>query len=275
MDGAGAGGMGRAVSKAWIAATQKTPSVEHLKRVSTLPAPIGQGFLGVSPEAVFPGAGGMPLFRADGEIEAGIAASGSTVGPFVDYPGAIKEKLIVDGKPANSEDLLVHYAIEAPYVGQHGDDMARWIEAYGEFQAGAGEGLGMAEAPAPTRQEELDWALALADRALAEAERRELKIAVVVADQRGEPIQQDWMNGAPTAAVTVARALAATSATFQFPSEELDRRFKGPNLELLGAALPFDVLGIEGGMPLGDRGGIGVAGLPPQVCAEIAAGVAA
>src|SRR3954447_17433063 len=66
MDGAGAGGMGRAVSKAWIAATQKTPSVEHLKRVSTLPAPIGQGFLGVSPEAVFPGAGGMPLFRADG-----------------------------------------------------------------------------------------------------------------------------------------------------------------------------------------------------------------
>lgn len=274
MDGAGAGGMGRAVSKAWIAATQKTRSTEHLQRMTTLPAPIAQGFLAVSPEAEFPGAGGMPLARADGEIEGGISASGSTVGPFVDYPGAVKEKLIVDGQPANCEDLLVHYAIDRPYVGQHGDDMARWVAAYGDFPADAGPGLGMTEPPPPSRQDELDWARALADHALAAARERGLKLAVVVCDQRGEPIQQDWMNGAPTAAVEVARALAATAGTFQFPSQDLDDRFKGPNLRLLAAALPFRVLGIEGGQPLGEQGGIGIAGPPPHVCAEIAASIA-
>ena len=49
---------------------------------------------------VFPGAGGMPIAR-DGVVVAGIAASGATVGPFVDYPGADRRKLIADGKPAN------------------------------------------------------------------------------------------------------------------------------------------------------------------------------
>src|SRR3954449_214040 len=250
MDGDGAGGMGGGISKAWIAATQKTRSTEHLHRMTTLPAPIAQGFLAVSPEAEFPGAGGMPLMRADGEIEGGVAASGSTVGPFVDYPGVVKEKLIVDGQPANCEDLLVHYAIEQAYVGQHGDDMARWIAAYGEFPGDVGEGPGMADPPAPTKQEELFWALGLADRALAEAEQRGLKIAVAIVDQRGEPVQQDWMDGAPPAAVNVAAAVAATAATFQFASEELDRPFKGSNLELAAGALPFSVLGVAGGVPL-------------------------
>ena len=50
----------------------------------------------------------------------GIAASGATVGPFVTYAGAERSKLIVDGRPANAEDLLVHYALGLPYAGQHG-----------------------------------------------------------------------------------------------------------------------------------------------------------
>src|SRR4051794_33123769 len=193
MDGAGAGGMGRARSKAWIAATQKMRSYEHLQRMIHLPGVMSHGFSAVSPEATFPGAGGMPIAREDGEIHAGVAASGSTVGPFVDYPGAVREKLIAGGRRGNCEDLLVHYAIDEPYVGQHGDDMERWVAAYGKFPADGGEGLGMADPPAPTKQSELDWALTLADRALAEAEQRGLKIAVAVVDQRGEPVQQDWM----------------------------------------------------------------------------------
>src|SRR6476469_4556000 len=76
MDRGGAGGMARARSKAWIAATQQMPSHEHLRRMSTLPHPMERGFIACSPEAVFPGAGGMPIARADGAVEAGIAASG-------------------------------------------------------------------------------------------------------------------------------------------------------------------------------------------------------
>src|SRR3954453_187001 len=274
MDGAGAGGMGRARSKAWIAATQKMRSKEHLDRMTHLPPVMSHGFAMVSPEAIFPGAGGMPIAREDGEIEAGVAASGSPVGPFVDYPGAVKEKLIANGQPANCEDLLVHYAIGEPYVGQHGDDMERWVKAYGEFPADAGEGAGMDQPPAPAKQPELDWALALADRALAEAHERGIEIAVAIVDQRGQPIRQDWMNGAPAAAVHVAEAVAATAATFQFPSDELDQRFRGPNLDLVAASVPFAILGIEGGLPLGVQGGIGIAGPDPKLCAEIAASVA-
>src|SRR6201999_4169700 len=82
MDRGGAGGMERAHSKAWIAATQQMPSLVHLDRMRTLPAPMSSGFVACSPEAIFPGAGGMPIEGG------GIAASGATVGPFVDYPGA-------------------------------------------------------------------------------------------------------------------------------------------------------------------------------------------
>src|SRR3954454_18553024 len=70
MDRGGAGGMARARSKAWISGTQQMPSLVHLDRMRTLPAPMATGFVACSPEAVFPGAGGMPI----GE-RGGIAAS--------------------------------------------------------------------------------------------------------------------------------------------------------------------------------------------------------
>src|SRR3954465_15415893 len=97
MDRGGAGGMARARSKAWIAATQQMPSLVHLGRMRTLPAPMATGFVACPPEAVFPGAGGMPVY-SDDVVIGGIAASGATVGPFVDYPGADPRKLIADGK---------------------------------------------------------------------------------------------------------------------------------------------------------------------------------
>src|SRR5579884_2042691 len=61
MDHGGAGGMARARSKAWIAATQQIPSAEHLHRMRTIAPPMVSGFTACSPEAVFPGAGGMPI----------------------------------------------------------------------------------------------------------------------------------------------------------------------------------------------------------------------
>ena len=40
MDASGAGGMARARSKAWIAATQQVPSAEHLRRMTTIAPPV-------------------------------------------------------------------------------------------------------------------------------------------------------------------------------------------------------------------------------------------
>ena len=51
--------------------------------------------------------------------------------------------------------------------------------------------LGMTDPPPARAQPEHEWALGLADRAIAEAEARGARIAVAVVDRRGEPIQQD------------------------------------------------------------------------------------
>jgi uncharacterized protein GlcG (DUF336 family) len=279
MDHGGAGGMARAYSKAWIAATQQITSAEHLGRMRMIAPPMVAGFTVCSPEAVFPGAGGMPI-RQDGHVVAGLAASGAAIGPFVGYPGSQREKLIADGQPTNGEDLLVHYALGIPYEGQHGDDLERWVRTYGEFSEDEGPGLGMAPAPPAQHQAEHRWALALADRAIAEAQRRRERVSIAIVDERGDPIQQDRMDGAATASVNVAQAVAAAAATFQCPSEQVAVRFPGEAvLTQLAAALPYRILVAPGGRPIERDGrvvaGVGVAGPEPRVCAEIAAAVAA
>jgi uncharacterized protein GlcG (DUF336 family) len=264
MDRGGAGGMARARSKAWISATQQIPSAEHHVRMATLPAPIAAGFVACSPEAVFPGAGGMPLY-GDGDrvVVGGFSASGASIGPFVDIPGVDRRMLIADGKPANSEDLIVLWALGLPYQGQHGDDEKRWLDAFGSLPDEPG--LGYSDPP-PANQPEHEWALALSERALSHAAARGVRVSVAVVDVRGEPIQQDTMDHAPTAAPFVAEAVAAGAATFQLPSAEIDR--------LLPAVLPYHVLTVPGGLPVrdGDRvvAGLGVAGADLHRCQQIA-----
>ena len=274
MDHGGAGGFARARSKAWIAATQQIPSVVHLGRLGMIAPAMAAGFSVISPQAVFPGAGGMPI-RDDDNVVAGIAASGAGIGPFVDYPGVEPHQLIADGQPANAEDLLVHYALGIPYAGQHGDDYARWINAFGEWPADAGSGSGMADAPPATGQQELEWAMAIVDRALDAARERGVSVAAAVVDRGGDPIQIDALDGAPSAGVIVAEATAAAAATFQVSSGELAHRFPGALFEQVAATLPYTVVGVDGGLPLerdGDIvGGLGVGGAEPGVCAAIAA----
>jgi uncharacterized protein GlcG (DUF336 family) len=275
MDHGGAGGMARARSKAWIAATQQIPSLEHLKRMGMVAPPMVTGFVACSPEAVFPGAGGMPI-RGGRWVIGGLAASGAGIGPFVDYPGADPEKLIADGRPANGEDLLVHYALGLPYEGQHGDDHQRWVDAYGPFPGDPGSGLGMADPPAASGQREHAWARQLADRAIAAAGERGLQVCVSITDQRGDPIQQDRMDAAPSAGVAISEGVAAAAATFQCPSHEVAERHCGEGqLQLLAAALPYRFLAVSGGLPVADHGavvaGLGIGGPRPEACAEIAA----
>ncbi|HEX4443984.1 MAG TPA: heme-binding protein [Galbitalea sp.] len=276
MDRGGAGGMARARSKAWISATQQIPSAEHLKRMNFVSAPVEQGFKTASPEALFPGAGGMPIYRplpgGGDEVVGGIAASGATVSPF--FPAGIaQENMIANGQPANPEDLLIHYALGLPYVGQHGDDYARWNASFGEFPKDAPEGLGMADAPRASRQFEHEWALTLADAVIREAEKANYRIALAVVDQRGDAIQQDAMDGAPTSAAFLALSVAATAATFQMLSGVVSAKV-GQDLPGIRALLPFPILTVDGGIPIFEDGGVvgalGVSGEVPAACIAIA-----
>jgi len=269
LDHGGAGGMARARSKAWIAATQQIPSAEHLHRMATLPAPIGQGFVTASPEALFPGAGGLPV--RDGEVvTGGISASGATVSPFLPA-GVAPEVVSADGEPANPEDLLLAYALNTPYAGQHGDDRARWQARFGDLTVSPADSLGLKPAPPAAAQAELDWAVALCDRVLAAAGSERLRVSVAVVDRGGDPIQQDRMDHAVAGGVDVALATASAAARFGVPSDQLAAWYP---VALLAALHPAPLLAAPGGLPIviGDRvvGGLGVGGADPATCAALA-----
>jgi uncharacterized protein GlcG (DUF336 family) len=270
MDAGGPGGMARARSKAWISATQQIPSAEHLHRMTSIAPPVATGFVAASPEALFPGAGGMPV-SADGVVVAGIAASGATVSPF--FPAGVDPRVLsADGEPANPEDLLIAYALGIPYAGQHGDDRKRWVDRFGDLVVEPAESLGMAPAPRATRQAELDWARGLCDAVMAVASGRGVQVAVAVLDRGGDPIQQDLMDGAPAGGVAVAQAVAGAAALFGYDSAGLDGRFGAT--DALAALVVPPVLGVPGGLPVRDGGrvvaGLGVGGAGPSICEEIA-----
>ena len=241
MDRGGAGGMARARSKAWIAATQQVPSTVHHVRVTTLPAPIGAGFVACSPEARFPGAGGMPIADESGAVVAGFSASGATVGPFVDFPGVDRRYLIAQGKPANSEDLLVLWALGLPYEGQHGDDAKRWLDAFGELPDE--EGLGYSDPP-PAHQPEHEWALALSDRAMAAAAARGVRIAVARRrpPRRPDPAGHDGRRRDGGAV----RRRGGRRGRRDVPAAERGGRPSWPPL------LPYRVATVPGGLPVAE-----------------------
>jgi uncharacterized protein GlcG (DUF336 family) len=269
MDAGGPGGMARARSKAWISATQQIPSSEHLHRMTTIAPPVAAGFAAASPEAMFPGAGGMPV-RVDDAVVAGIAASGATVSPF--FPADVDPRVVnADGQPANPEDLLIAYALEIPYAGQHGDDRKRWEQRFGDLTIDPADSLGMAPAPQATRQVQLDWAKGLCDAVMAAASRRGIEVAVAVVDSGGDPIQQDLMDGGPAGGVAIAQAVAGAAALFGCCSGNLESRFG--RADAMAAVVVPPVLGVPGGLPVRADGrvmaGLGVGGGDPAVCQDI------
>ena len=271
MDAGGPGGMARARSKAWISATQQIPSSEHLHRMTTIAPAVAAGFAVASPEALFPGAGGMPV-SLDGAVVAGIAASGATVSPF--FPVGVDPRVLsADGEPANPEDLLIAYALGLPYAGQHGDDRKRWEDRFGDLVIDPADSLGTAPAPRATGQAQLEWAKALCDAAMDAASQRGVQVAVAVVDRGGDPVQQDLMDGGPAGAVAIAQAVAGAAALFDCGSGNLGARFGAA--DAVAALVVPPVLGIPGGLPVRDTGrvvaGLGVGGGDPVVCQEIAA----
>jgi len=275
LDHGGPGGMARATSKAWISATQQIPSSEHLQRMVHLPAPISAGFVACSPQAAFPGAGGIPILDADGVVVGGIAASGATVSPFLPE-GVAPEAVSAEGEPANPEDLLIAYALEVRYVGQHGDDRAKWEQRFGDLVVAPEDSLGMKPAPAASRQRQLSWARDVTDRAIEAARGRGLRVSVAVVDAGGDPVQQDRMDGAPAGGVEVALATAATAARFGVNGAALGARY-GAQVGALAALSPLPFLAVPGAEPVVVDGhlvaAVGIGGADPSACADIAAQV--
>ena len=109
----------------------------------------------------------------------------------------------------------------------------------------------MTAAPAASKQAELDWALALCDRAMDLARSAGLTVSVVVADPGGDPVQQDRMDGAAAAGVDVAAATAATAARFGCSSAEVAEQF-GAAAPALAALHPVPFLAAAGGVVLFD-----------------------
>ena len=128
------------------------------------------GFVACSPEAVFPGAGGMPITDEDGVVIGGVAASGATVGPFVDYPAPTARKLIADGKPANcrgpARALRARPALRGPARRR------RAALARGLRRAAGRAGARDADPPPAPRSPSTSGRSALADRAIAAARAR-------------------------------------------------------------------------------------------------------
>ena len=219
------------------------------------------------------GPGGMPV-RVDGAVVAGVAASGATVSPF--FPADVDPRVVnADGQPANPEDLLIAYALEVPYAGQHGDDQKRWAERFGGLVIDPADSLGLAPAPQATRQLQLDWAKGLCDAVMDAASRRGVAVAVAVVDRGGDPVQQDLMDGGPAGGVAIAQAVAGAAALFGCCSGNLESRYG--RADAVAAVVVPPVLGVPGGLPVRADGrvvaGLGVGGGDPAVCQDIARSV--
>ncbi|MFC6007452.1 heme-binding protein [Angustibacter luteus] len=273
LDFGGPGGMGRAVSKAWISGTQQLASGVHKDRIAAAPAIMAWGFMQVSPESVFPGGGGMQILTESGEILGGIAASGATVSPFL--PAGVAPELVsAEGSPANPEDLIISYALGGPYVGQHGDDTILWKDRFGDLVVPAEDSLGMKPAPTASHQPELLWAKEVCDHVLTLAASRGLEVATVVVDRGGDPIQQDHMDGAVAAATHVAGAVSRAAARHGMPSHRLADLYGGQAFAL-ATLHPHRELYVGGGVPLTRDGqvvaGLGVGGIEPEEAARLVA----
>lgn len=173
---------------------------------------IFSGYEASFPFDVFIGQGAIPV-RQDGWV-VGAIATGAEIGPYMRFPGVDPTQLIADGAPTNVEDLIISYALNGPYLPQHGDDMERWVDTFGAPPDPGVRGTGLDDPAPASEQPILDAAMAICDRVIAAAERRGKAVCVTVLDRNGVPIQQDRMDGAGpmTPDISEAAAFAALCA---------------------------------------------------------------
>jgi uncharacterized protein GlcG (DUF336 family) len=273
MDGAPAGALPLVRAKAFAAAVNGEPSASFAARMAKFHAGIFATYQRILRDQPFPGGGGV-LLRKDG-VALGAIATGLNIGPFVKLPSVDPASFLIDGVPGNLEDIVISYAAGGGYSPQHGDDMARWIEAYGENPAAGVVGTGLDEVPPVGSQPVLDHATKLADVVLEKAGAQGLSVAVAVVDRFGDPVRIDRMLGCAPMAVDIAAQTAAAAVNFQMATDEIAATFPhGGELEQLLSAVPFRLLVMPGASPLQEGGSItgavGVAGCKPDIAQRLA-----
>ena len=137
----------------------------------------------------------------------------------------------------------------------------------------------MTPAPAAKAQLEHRWAVALADQVMAEAQRRGQRVAVAIADHRGDPVQQDWMPGAPPR-WPWPRPWPRRPGRSSAPAPSWPRCYPGwAGGPARGGCSRSRSWPRPAGLPVEEDGrvvaGLGVAGRDPGACEEIAAAVLA
>lgn len=118
MDGAPASAIGVSRAKAYLAATCREPTARFAGRMYARHV-LFDAYQTILPDKIFPGPGGMPIMK-NGKVVGGIS-TGPGIGPRRRIEGVDPAKLMVNGEPANAEDLIVAYALQIPYTDQHPD----------------------------------------------------------------------------------------------------------------------------------------------------------
>ncbi len=257
MDGCAPGALPLVRAKAFGTAVNGEPSQRFAARMAKFAPGIFASYQAVMRDQPFPGAGGVPVTRNDRII--GAIATGLGIGPFVKLPGVEPSALIVDGKPANLEDVIISYALGSSYNPQHGDDLARWTEAYGSPPEPALKGTAMDPVSPASRQDELDRARAIADYAMGLAAERDERASIAIVDAAGDVVTLDRMDGAAPMGVDIAAATAVAAINFGIASAEIasQKHYAGA-LDKLMDVVPYRMLALPGGYPF--RVGASIAG---------------
>ena len=213
--------MARARSKAWISATQQIPStVHHLRGCARCRRRSPAGFVACSPEADFPGAGGMPITR-DGVVVAGFSASGATIGPFVDI-GVDRRYLIAAGqaRQRRGPDRAVgaRPRLRGPARRRRAALARRLRRAAGRGRARLRRPAAAGASPSTSGRWRSPTARWRRPSGAACGSRSRSSTGAATRSSRTA-----W-TAPPTAGPFVAEAVAAAAATFQVPSERGARR---------------------------------------------------
>lgn len=114
----------------------------------------------------------------------------------------------------------------------------------------------------------------ITDAAQAEAEKRGLKVTIVVVDPAGVPIALRRMDDAPLPGPEVATGKAQTAARFNNPTAVFEQRLQKEG-QLRYLTFPVPVVASEGGIPIKQDGktvgAVGVSGATSQEDGLIAA----
>ena len=266
MDGCPSGALPLVRAKAFGTAVNGEPSQRFAARMAKFFPGIFASYQAVMRDQPFPGAGGVPVTR-NGRI-IGAIATGLGIGPFVKLPGVQPSALIVDGRPANLEDTIISYALGGPYNPQHGDDLARWTEAYGSPPDPALKGTAMDTVSPASLQGELDRSRAIADHALGLAAERGVRSSVAIVDALGDVVTLDRMDAAAPMGVDVAAATAVAAVNFGVASAEIaSQKHYASDLRRLMDLVPYRMLALPGGHPF--RVGAGVVGAIGVHCHDL------